>query len=103
MIGDRWRDIEAGRRAGCLTIRLEQPYAQGDPESAPDYQTRSLPDAASWILARCAPAGGIPMRPVSELRVKLFADGADLQGMREMARQPWIKGFTTNPTLMRKA
>src|SRR5437660_5823988 len=44
-----------------------------------------------------------PMRPVSELRVKIFADGADLQGMREMARQPWIKGFTTNPTLMRKA
>ena len=43
------------------------------------------------------------MRPVSELRVKIFADGADLQGMREMARQPWIKGFTTNPTLMRKA
>jgi D-glycero-D-manno-heptose 1,7-bisphosphate phosphatase len=59
MIGDRWRDIEAGRRAGCLTIRLEQPYAQADPESAPDYQARSLPDAASWILARCAPAGGI--------------------------------------------
>src|SRR5437660_7152572 len=44
-----------------------------------------------------------PMKPVSELRVKIFADGADLQGMREMARQPWIKGFTTNPTLMRKA
>src|SRR5205823_5971437 len=43
------------------------------------------------------------MKPVSELRVKIFADGADLQGMREMARQPWIKGFTTNPTLMRKA
>ncbi|HYM91616.1 MAG TPA: transaldolase [bacterium] len=43
------------------------------------------------------------MRPVSDLRVKIFADGADLQGMREMARQPWIKGFTTNPTLMRKA
>ena len=43
------------------------------------------------------------MKPLSELRVKIFADGADLQGMREMARQPWIKGFTTNPTLMRKA
>jgi transaldolase len=40
---------------------------------------------------------------VSRLRVKLFADGADLAGMREMAAQPAISGFTTNPTLMRKA
>ena len=37
------------------------------------------------------------------LRVKLFADGADLAGMKEMAANPLIKGFTTNPTLMRKA
>jgi transaldolase len=37
------------------------------------------------------------------LRVKIFADGADLAGMREMSRRPYIRGFTTNPTLMRKA
>jgi transaldolase len=37
------------------------------------------------------------------LKVKLFADGADLSGMKEMAANPQIKGFTTNPTLMRKA
>ncbi|MDA0339488.1 MAG: transaldolase [Proteobacteria bacterium] len=35
--------------------------------------------------------------------VKLFADGADLDGIREMAANPMIEGFTTNPTLMRKA
>ena len=40
---------------------------------------------------------------VKQLKVKLFADGADLAGMREMAANPMIKGFTTNPTLMRKA
>jgi transaldolase len=40
---------------------------------------------------------------VSALTVKLFADGADLAGMRELYAQPYIKGFTTNPTLMRKA
>lgn len=40
---------------------------------------------------------------VKDLRVKLFADGADLQGILEMAGQPHIAGFTTNPTLMRKA
>ena len=36
-------------------------------------------------------------------KVKLFADGADLAGIQEMALNPSISGFTTNPTLMRKA
>jgi transaldolase len=40
---------------------------------------------------------------LAALRVKLFADGADLAGMREMAALAHIAGFTTNPTLMRKA
>ena len=43
------------------------------------------------------------MSEISRLKVKLFADGADLAGMKEMAANPLIKGFTTNPTLMRKA
>ena len=38
-----------------------------------------------------------------DFKVKLFADGADLAGMKEMYANPMIKGFTTNPTLMRKA
>jgi transaldolase len=38
----------------------------------------------------------------ADLKVKLFADGADLQGMLAMYAKPWIQGFTTNPTLMRK-
>ncbi len=37
------------------------------------------------------------------MKVKLFADGADLSGMKEMYANPAIQGFTTNPTLMRKA
>lgn len=43
------------------------------------------------------------MKTLSELQVKLFADGADKDGMLEMYEKPFIKGFTTNPTLMRKA
>ncbi|MCR4333502.1 MAG: transaldolase [Patescibacteria group bacterium] len=39
----------------------------------------------------------------SQLHIKLFADGADLAGIKEMAANPLVKGFTTNPTLMRKA
>jgi transaldolase len=38
-----------------------------------------------------------------DLKTKIFADGAELDGMLAMYREPHIKGFTTNPTLMRKA
>lgn len=40
---------------------------------------------------------------IDGLRIKLFADGADLAGIRAMYQRPYIRGFTTNPTLMRKA
>ena len=43
------------------------------------------------------------MKVLSEMKVKIFADGADKEGMLEMYKKPYIKGFTTNPTLMRKA
>lgn len=43
------------------------------------------------------------MKRLDDLRVKIFADGADRSGMLEMYSKPFIKGFTTNPTLMRKA
>lgn len=43
------------------------------------------------------------MKTVAELKTKIFADGADKAGMLEMYRNPLIKGFTTNPTLMCKA
>ena len=41
--------------------------------------------------------------PTADLKVKLFADGADKAAMLDLYRNPLIKGFTTNPTLMRKA
>src|SRR5256885_14458169 len=43
------------------------------------------------------------MKAASDLNVKIFADGADLKGISNLSRNPLIKGFTTNPTLMRKA
>jgi transaldolase len=39
----------------------------------------------------------------SRLSVKIFADGADRDGIAELYALPWVKGFTTNPTLMRRA
>ena len=43
------------------------------------------------------------MSSFAEFRVKIFADGADLAGITALSKNPAIKGFTTNPTLMRKA
>lgn len=43
------------------------------------------------------------MESLAELKVQIFADGADLGGMLAMYSNPLIKGFTTNPTLMQKA
>ena len=43
------------------------------------------------------------MQAAVALKVKIFADGADLAGIRQMAARPLIRGVTTNPTLMRKA
>jgi transaldolase len=43
------------------------------------------------------------MKSIDQLSVKIFADGADKAGMLEMHSKPYIKGLTTNPTLMRKA
>ncbi len=43
------------------------------------------------------------MKKVADLNVKLFADGADKAGMLEMYQKPFVKGFTTNPTLMCRA
>jgi transaldolase len=43
------------------------------------------------------------MKRVDQLKVQIFADGADKAAMQEMYRNPIVKGFTTNPTLMRKA
>ncbi len=42
-------------------------------------------------------------KEIHHLKIKIFADGAEKASMLELARQPYIKGLTTNPTLMRKA
>lgn len=43
------------------------------------------------------------MKTIDDLKIKIFADGADKSGMLEMYARPYVQGFTTNPTLMRKA
>ena len=49
MVGDRWRDIEAGKRAGCRTVWIDCNYDERSPE-APDLRTTSLLGATGWII-----------------------------------------------------
>jgi D-glycero-D-manno-heptose 1,7-bisphosphate phosphatase len=57
MVGDRWRDVEAGRRAGCRTIFLDRGYAERQPDPPADYTTTDLPAAADWILSQTRTRG----------------------------------------------
>jgi D-glycero-D-manno-heptose 1,7-bisphosphate phosphatase len=56
MVGDRWRDVEAGRRAGCRTVYIDRQYSEPSPENA-DLVTGSLADAVSWIERASYPRG----------------------------------------------
>lgn len=51
MVGDRWRDIAAGKAAGCATVLVEYDYDEPEPDS-PDAVVASLSEAADWILRR---------------------------------------------------
>jgi len=51
MVGDRWRDVEAGRRAGCRTVFINRAYGESVPVY-PDATVSSLPEAADWILTQ---------------------------------------------------
>jgi transaldolase len=55
------------------------------------------------LLAAESPVALAPAPSVHALKVKLFADGADKKTMLDLYANPHIQGFTTNPTLMRKA
>ena len=49
MIGDRWRDIDAGAAAGCRTVWIDRGYDERLPEHMPDARVDSLCAAADWI------------------------------------------------------
>jgi Transaldolase/Fructose-6-phosphate aldolase len=84
--------------------------SMGTLESVGTHVARLLPGADAGTLRRVERAAqqqtfsavSAP-EDASSLNIKLFADGADLRGMLDYASNPLIKGFTTNPTLMRQA
>ena len=53
MVGDRWRDIEAGSRAGCQTVFIDYGYNEKQPEHV-DYRVHSLHEAALAILGEAS-------------------------------------------------
>ena len=108
MVGDRGTDITAGRSAGCRTILV----SDSEPDCGQDHRRPSLAAAADLILRSTASLASHPHRThqrtnmttgLGDLNVKLFADGADLLGMKKLYVDPLIRGFTTNPTLMCRA
>jgi len=51
LVGDRWRDVEVGKNAGCATVFIDYGYSERRPEN-PDKIVQSLLEAADWILDR---------------------------------------------------
>ena len=51
MIGDRWRDIEAGASAGCRTALIDRCYDERQSSVAPDARFRSILEAANWVIS----------------------------------------------------
>jgi len=50
LIGDRWRDIDAGHAAGCTTAWIDRHYAERNPAQPPNVRVASCAEAALWIL-----------------------------------------------------
>ncbi len=50
IIGDRWKDIEAGQQAGCKTIWINRHYQEKSPAQPADYIATSLTAATEWIM-----------------------------------------------------
>ena len=59
LVGDRWRDVGAGRAAGCRTFFIDRGYREAAAED-PDFVVSSLPEAAAIILTELAGAGPPP-------------------------------------------
>jgi D-glycero-D-manno-heptose 1,7-bisphosphate phosphatase len=53
MVGDRWRDVEAGQNAGCRTVFIDGGYEERQPARPADARVHSLKEVADWILEAC--------------------------------------------------
>ena len=103
MIGDRWRDIDCGAAAGVRTVFIDWAYDE-KLRAPPDFKVANLTEAAAIVLAHIPPRKLNPsMLSLNTLKVQIYADGADKAGILDLYAKPYVKGLTTNPTLMKKA
>jgi D-glycero-D-manno-heptose 1,7-bisphosphate phosphatase len=52
MVGDRWKDVEAGRRAGCKTVFVDYGYREPRPDPPASYTATSPLEALNWIISQ---------------------------------------------------
>jgi D-glycero-D-manno-heptose 1,7-bisphosphate phosphatase len=52
LIGDRWKDVDAGNAAGCKTVFIDYNYSERGPSTEPSTRVSSLRDAVDWIISR---------------------------------------------------
>jgi len=52
MVGDRWRDVDAGRAAGCRTVFIDYGYRERGPSVEPDARVKSPAEAVEWIVGQ---------------------------------------------------
>ena len=52
LIGDRWRDIDAGYQAGVKTVLIDYGYSERGPDNEPDIRVKSLLEAVKWIAGK---------------------------------------------------
>jgi len=58
LVGDRWRDIDAGAAAGCRTILIDRGYLERPPEHTPDARAGTLGEAVDWVRRQDEPPSG---------------------------------------------
>ena len=91
MIGDRYSDIICGRRVGCKTIFIDRNYKEKAKNTkciCKKFKKKQQPTYKDMQL--------------DNLNIKIFADGAEIESIKKLNSNKFIKGFTTNPSLMKK-
>lgn len=100
MIGDCDLDIQCGLSAGVKTIAIsEEKSKQRRGSVKAHFCANNLMEAVEAIFKQEKRMG----KPLEGLKIKIFADGADISAMKRAYQEGIVKGFTTNPVLMRKA
>lgn len=59
IIGDRWRDVQAGQNAGCRSVFIDYGYSEVTSDGEPHHKASSLSEAVAWVLAQSSQAGGV--------------------------------------------